>query len=65
LTGLEAGGAGSAGITLPTVAMMVSFPELRPSPPATLWDETNFGAYGDFCRTRDQHVVNAARLKTK
>jgi len=36
------------GIKLPTrPAMMVSFLDFRKIPLATLWEETNFGAYGD------------------
>jgi mycolipenoyl-CoA---2-(long-chain-fatty acyl)-trehalose mycolipenoyltransferase / long-chain-acyl-CoA---trehalose acyltransferase len=36
------------GITLPTrPAMMVSFLDFRKIPLATLWEETNFGIYGD------------------
>ena len=45
---LELAAPDQLGIKLPTrPAMMVSFLDFRKIPLATLWEETNFGAYGD------------------
>src|SRR6202021_4091793 len=45
---LELAAPDQLGIKLPTrPAMMVSFLAFRKIPLATLWEETNFGAYGD------------------
>jgi hypothetical protein len=45
---LELAAPDQLGIKLPTrPAMMVSFLDFRKIPLATLWEETNFGAFGD------------------
>ncbi len=35
------------GIKMPNPSMMVSFMDFRKIPVASLWEETNFGLYGD------------------